>query len=191
MKKIILLGIGMLFFSCVFAQRTQTKDRVYEETGIIFFTDRAIVRKLDGMDVKYSLDDNSNNPDFFIPMPIKNQTKICLNDVMAYLRSKPVHTGYQLTFLNDCGYFNRRFYIDRDAESLQLDSVLNDQGKAIYMMPARIRYLTSNRGELDDLYNNGKFRLRFSLSEKAGINISSIVYNVLDEVVLRDRDECK
>lgn len=180
----------MLLFGCSQPLLTSNGKRIMEDTGIIFFTDRNIIREMKGVDMKYYLDNNDKNPDFFIPLRINEKQKLCLEDLRRMLLNKSTYEAYTFTFMNDCNFSNRQSYINQDCNIIQTDSILNNQGYRIFIMPARIKYVAKDRNGVDDLFDNGNFKLKINSNEKINIKISPITYKIIEEAVLRDKMQC-
>ena len=161
-----------------------------EDTGIVFFTDRNIIREMTGVDMKYYLDNNDKNPDFFIPLKINENQKLCLEDIRKILLNKNTYSAYTFTFMDDCNFSNRQSYISQDCNVMETDSILNNQGKRIFLMPVRIKYIAKDRNGVDDLFDNGNFKLKINPMDKINIKISNVTYKIIEEAVLRDRNQC-
>src|SRR6266508_2790561 len=98
MKQFCCLFSIMLFFGCSHPLFTSNSKRIMEDTGIVFFTDRNIIREMKGVDMKYYLDNNDKNPDFFIPLKINENQKLCLEDIRKILLNKNTYSAYTFTF---------------------------------------------------------------------------------------------
>ena len=74
--------------SCNTFKSAKVSDKVFQETGIIFFTDREIVRTRKGMDTEYTLNGNAGDYDFFIPYEFKKNQRMCKEEIKSILFSR-------------------------------------------------------------------------------------------------------